>query len=103
MLLTNTINAQTTVITAVNGTVISGVALRGCSACPAHFADRPSEKHAAKHEDVRERDVRRQARGLRSMYLGSQPSWQMPWLDSPSSMQIASGLLLGFASGRSLS
>ncbi len=105
MLLTNTINAQTTVITAVNGTVINGVALRGCSACPVHFADRPSEKRASKHPVVRisERSDRRRSRGMHAMYLGDPLSWQQLWLDSSASMQQASGLLLGFASGRSLS
>jgi hypothetical protein len=97
MLLTNTINAQTTVITAINGTVINAVALRGCSACPAHLAERPSEKRASKHAS--DRSVWRHSRGMYSMQLGSQPSW----LDSPASIPTASGLFLGFASGRSLS
>lgn len=97
MLLTNTNNAQTTVITAINGTVINGVALRGCSAYPAHHAERPSEKRARKH--VSDRGFWGQSRGKSSMQFGSQPAW----LDLPASMPTASGLFLGFASGRSLS
>lgn len=97
MLLTNTINAQTTVITAINGTVINAVALRGCSVCPAHDAERPSEKRAGKHAS--NRGFWRHSREMYSMQLGSQPTW----LDSPAAIPTAFGPFLGFASGRSLS
>ena len=101
MLLTNTINAQTINSTVVNDNVICGVALRGCSACPAHFADRPSGKRAAQR--ISERFMRLAARGMHAMYFGNHLSWQQLWLDSPASQQTASGLLLGLVSGRSLS
>ena len=47
MLLTNTINTLTVNTTFASGNVITCVVeFRGCSACPAHVADRPSEKPA---------------------------------------------------------
>ena len=102
MLLTNTINTLTINTTITTGNVIvSVVGFRGCSACPAHVADRPSEKPAAKR--LRERSVRRPGRPLHAMYSGDQMSWQQPWLDSPISQQTAPGLLLGLGVDRSLS
>ena len=101
MLLTNTINTQTVNITIATGNgVVAGVEFRGCSACPAHYADRPSEKPAAKR--ISDRLFRRPGRHLHTMYQGDQMSWQELWLDSPTSFAVASGLRLGNASGRSL-
>lgn len=102
MLLTNTINTLTVNTTIANGNVITTVVeFRGCPACPAHVADRPSEKPAAKRICVRA--VRRPGRQLHAMYSDDQPLWQQPWQDSSLSQQTVSGLLLGLAFGRSLS
>jgi len=101
MLLTNTINVNTINITAVTGNVIGGVALRGCSACPAHFAERPSEKHAAR-DGLSDRSMRQRSSGQMS-YSGSLMSWQSLWLISPIQQLTKHGMLLGLASGRSLS
>ena len=93
MLLTNTINSQTITTTTGNGNVIvCGVELGGCSACrPARSADRPSEKPAAKRIGE---CLRRPAR-LHAMYTDHQMSWHQLWLDASTSLQPASGLLLG--------
>ncbi|MEZ6127256.1 MAG: hypothetical protein R3C59_01075 [Planctomycetaceae bacterium] len=101
MLLTNTMNVNSIQITAGNGNVIGGVALRDCSACPAHFAERPSEKHAA-CDDFRDHSLRQRSRGQMS-YSGSLMSWQSLWLNSPMQRLTTSGIVLGLASGRSLS
>lgn len=102
MLLTNTINTQTINSTIATGIVnVCGVEFRGCSVCPAHFADRPTEKPAAKR--ISERCVRRPGRDMRAMYSGDHMSWQQLWLDLPQSQHAASGLLLGLGFGRSLS
>ena len=102
MLLTNTINTLTINTTIASGNVIViGVEFRGCPVCPAHVADRPSEKPTAKR--IRERSVRRPGRQLHAMYSGNPTPWQQPWLDSSLSQQTVSGLLLGLGLGRSLS
>ncbi|MCP4169989.1 MAG: hypothetical protein GY758_04350 [Fuerstiella sp.] len=94
MLLTNTINTVTINITIASGKVMACVVgFRGCSACPAHIADRPSEKPAAKR--LRERSVRRPGRSLQAIYSDGDMSWQQPWLDSSLSPQTAPGRLSG--------
>jgi hypothetical protein len=94
MLLTNTINTLTINTTFASGNVIACVVeFRGCSACPAHVADRPSEKPAVQR--LREHSLRCPGRPLHAMYSDNQMSWQQPWLDSPISQQTALGLLLG--------
>ncbi len=90
MLLTNIQNTQTINTTTGNSLVIvCGVELRGCSACrPARFADRPSEKPAAKR-------IGHPATAMQAMYQLDSSQWQTSWLDSTSSHQTASAQLLG--------
>lgn len=102
MLLTNTIQTQTNYTTRACGNVsVCGVEFRGCSACPEHFADRPSEKSAGKRSgdcSQRRADMIRPV-----MYAGHQRPWQQLWLISPTSSTAAPGLRIGRAFGRSLS
>ena len=100
MLLTNTQNTLTNNITTGNGLVIvCGVEFGGPACRPEHFADRLSGKRAAaKRIDVRMQPT---SRVTHSMYAGSQDSWQQPWLDSPSSLLLDSGLSLGCESSLS--
>lgn len=90
MLLTNIQNTLTINTTTGNGLVIvCGVELRGCSACrPARFADRPSEKPAAKR-------IGHAARAMQAMYQLDSSQWQTPWQDTTSSQHSASSQLLG--------
>ena len=92
MLLTNIQNTLTNNTTTGNGLVIvCGVELRGCSACRhAYFADRPSEKPAAKR-------IGHPARAMHSMDYDDLSQRQQPWQDSSPSQHTASGQLLGFA------
>jgi len=92
MLLTNIQNTLTINTTTGNGLVIvCGVELRGCSACrPVRFAERPSEKPAAKRPG-------HSARAMHAMYSDHQSSWRQPWLDSSTSQHSTSALLLGSA------
>jgi len=99
MLLTNTINARIIDTAIATGIVNRGVALRGCSVCPEHLAERPSEKPASK----RIRFMRLAGRGLRAMYSGEVLSWQQSWHESSTSHRNAPSLLLGLVAGRSLS
>ena len=101
MLLTDTINTQTITTTIAGGNVIvCGVEFRGCSACPAHLADRPAEKPAAKRISE---CCRRPGSVMRASYSDHHQAWQTRWHDPAQSHKAASGLLLGLAFGLSLS
>ena len=101
MLLTNTINTLTINSTvAIGNVIVTGVEVRGCSACPASLADRPSEKPAHKRRSERVRLA--PGRAMYATYFADQPIWQQLWLDH-ASHSAASGLRLGSVSGHCLS
>ena len=102
MLLTNTINTQVISSTVANGNdVVRGTEFRGCSACPAHTADRLSAKPATHR--ISERMVARGDRIMSATYSDQTP-WQLAWHDSKAlSPASATGMLSKSPIGLSLS
>lgn len=106
MLLTNTINTQVISSTVAGGnSVVRGTEFRGCSACPAHTANRLSAKPATHR--ISQRMVARGYRVMSAIY-SDHTAWQLAWHDSKAiskamSPASATGKLSESLSGLSLS